>query len=208
MIDLFVAQPLLFFIIFPGILLTIAIHEYAHCWTADKLGDPTPRVKGRLTLDPRAHLDPLGVLAILFTRFGWGKPAPYDPYNLKEPVRDTALIAASGALVNFLAAGIMAAIVRVVPIGSNLIMVALVQLAAINVYLALFNLIPVKPLDGSKIMLAVLPSDLAMEYERIMDQFGVMILILLLIPFAGGRAPIVQLIGPVANFILTLLLGF
>jgi Zn-dependent protease len=207
MIDLFVAQPLLFLIIFPGILLTIAFHEYAHCWTADKLGDPTPRVKGRLTLDPRVHLDPLGVIAILFTRFGWGKAAPYDPYNLKDPVRDSALIAASGALVNFLIAGILAAIVRVVPIGINLITVALVQLTAINVYLALFNLIPVKPLDGSKIMLAILPSGLATEYERIMDQFGIMILILLLVPFAGGVSPIVQLIGPLANFILSLLLG-
>lgn len=187
--------------------MTIALHEYAHCWTADKLGDPTPRVKGRLTLDPRAHLDPLGVIAILFTRFGWGKAAPYDPYNLKEPVRDTALIAASGALINFFIAGVLAAIVRVVPIGSNIIMIALVQLAAINVYLALFNLIPVKPLDGSKIMMAILPSGLSMEYERVMDQFGIMILILLLVPFAGGISPIAQLIGPIANFILTLFFG-
>ncbi len=207
MINLFIAQPLLFLIIFPGILMTIAIHEYAHCWTADKLGDPTPRVKGRLTLDPRAHLDPLGVIAILFTRFGWGKPAPYDPYNLKDPVRDTALIAASGALVNFLAAGVLAAIYRVVPIGSELLIVSIVQLAAINIYLAIFNLIPVKPLDGSKVLQALLPTEMALEYERVMDKFGLMILILLLVPFAGRSAPIVQLISPVANFILGLLFG-
>ncbi|HQM15709.1 MAG TPA: site-2 protease family protein, partial [Candidatus Woesebacteria bacterium] len=106
MINLFLSYPLLFLVIFPGLLLTITIHEWAHCWTADRLGDPTPRVKGRLTLDPRAHLDAWGVVAMLFTRFGWGKPAPYDPYNLKNPIRDTALIAASGSLINLLVAAL------------------------------------------------------------------------------------------------------
>lgn len=204
MISLFTTHPLLFLIIFPGVLLTITIHEFAHCWTADKLGDPTPRVKGRLTLDPRAHLDPLGVVMILLTRFGWGKPAPYDPFNLKDPVRDTALIAGAGALVNFIAAGLIAALVRLVPL-PGLWQLGLVQLAAINIYLALFNLVPVKPLDGSKIMAALLPKDLSFEYERVMDRFGLMILILLLVPFAGGQAPIVQLLGPIANFFLSLL---
>ncbi len=204
MINLFLAHPILFLIIFPGILLTIAFHEYAHCWTADKLGDPTPRVKGRLTLDPRAHLDPLGVLAILLTRFGWGKPAPYDPFNLKDPVRDTALIAASGALINFLIAWLLIIITKAFPV-SGLWLMALVQLAAINIYLALFNLIPVKPLDGSKVLFALLPKEMAMEYEQIMDKFGMMILLLLIIPFAGGQAPVVQLISPIADFFLNLM---
>jgi len=204
MINLFLVHPVLFLIIFPGVLLTIALHEYAHCWTADKLGDPTPRVKGRLTLDPRVHLDPIGVLAILLTRFGWGKPAPYDPFNLKDPVKDTALIAASGALVNFLIAWLLAIVTKFIPI-SELWFMALTQLAAINVYLALFNLIPVKPLDGSKVLFALLPKEMAMEYEQIMDKFGMMILLLLIIPFAGGQAPVVQLINPIADFFLNLM---
>lgn len=204
MINLFLIHPLLFLIIFPGVLLTIALHEYAHCWTADKLGDPTPRVKGRLTLDPRVHLDPIGVLAILLTRFGWGKPAPYDPYNLKDPVKDTALIAASGALVNFLVAWLLAIVTRFIPM-SELWLIAFAQLAAINVYLALFNLIPVKPLDGSKVLFALLPKDMASEYEQVMDKFGMMILLLLIIPFAGGQAPAVQLITPIADFFLNLM---
>lgn len=187
--------------------MTIALHEYAHCLAADLLGDPTPRVKGRLTLDPRVHLDPLGVVAILLTRFGWGKPAPYDPYNLKNPVRDTALIAAAGALANFLVAGLLAAVIRVFPI-SGLWLIAFVQLAAINIYLALFNLIPVKPLDGSKVLFAMLPKDMAYEYEKIMDRFGTMILLLLIIPFAGGQAPVVQLISPIADLFLSLLFAF
>jgi len=88
-----------------------------------------------------------------------------------------------------------------------LLIVSIVQLAAINIYLAIFNLIPVKPLDGSKVLQALLPTEMALEYERVMDKFGLMILILLLVPFAGRSAPIVQLISPVANFILGLLFG-
>ncbi len=201
MINLFLSYPLLFLVIFPGLLLTITIHEWAHCWTADRLGDPTPRVKGRLTLDPRAHLDAWGVVAMLFTRFGWGKPAPYDPYNLKNPIRDTALIAASGSLINLLVAALLAGIARVLPINAFWLL-ALMQLAAINIYLALFNLVPIKPLDGAKVLQAFLPTETAKEYERVMDRYGLMILILLLIPFAGGQAPIAQLIGPPANILM------
>jgi Zn-dependent protease len=207
MLSLFAAHPLIFLIIFPGILMTIAIHEFAHCWAADKLGDPTPRIKGRLTLDPRVHLDPLGVIAILLTRFGWGKPAPFDPFNLKEPVRDTALIAAAGGISNFIVAALLAMILRFVPMPVGVVSISLVQLAAINIYLAIFNLIPVGPLDGVKVLKALLPRDLGLEYERFMERYGIMILILLLIPFGGGQMPIVQLVSPIANFFLTLLLG-
>lgn len=206
MLNLFTQYPLLFFIIFPGVLMTIAIHEFAHCWAADKLGDPTPRIKGRLTLDPRVHLDPLGVVAILLTRFGWGKPAPFDPFNLKDPVRDTAIIAVAGGLANFLIAGVLSIILKIFPIPPGIITVALVQLAAINIYLAIFNLVPVHPLDGSKVLKALLPKDIGLEYERFMERYGLMVLILLLIPI-GGQTPIVQLVSPIANFFLRLMLG-
>ncbi len=206
MISLFFEYPFIFLIIFPGLLMTIAIHEFAHCWTADKLGDPTPRIKGRLTLDPRVHLDPLGIMMLLLTRFGWGKPAPFDPFNLKKPVRDTALIAAAGGLSNFILAGILALILRLASIPFGVISISLVQLIAINIYLALFNLVPVGPLDGAKILKALLPVDLGLEYERFMQRYGMFVLILLLIPI-GGRMPIAQLIEPIANVFLKLLLG-
>lgn len=206
MINVLFSNPLAFLIVFPGLLMTITIHEFAHCWTADQLGDPTPRAKGRLTLDPRVHLDPLGVLAILLTNFGWGKPAPFDPYNLKNPIKDSALIAASGAVSNLIVATGLAILLRVITIPFSWVQFALLQLVVVNVYLALFNLIPVKPLDGSKVLVALLPKQAAHEYSRFMNRYGLMILILLLIPFGGGRAPIDQLLSPIFNLIFNILL--
>ena len=96
MLELLSSNPLAFIVIFAGLLISVTIHEFAHAITADKLGDPTPRFQGRVTLDPRSHLDPLGVIMILLTRFGWGRPVEFDPYNLKDPKRDSAIIAEIG----------------------------------------------------------------------------------------------------------------
>jgi Zn-dependent protease len=207
MLNLFFQHPLAFFIIFPGILLTIAIHELAHCWTADQLGDPTPRAHGRLSFNPLVHLDPLGVLAILLTNFGWGKPAPYDPHNLKDPVRDSALIAAAGAIANLIVAILLSFLLHLTNIPLLWLRLSLAQILAVNVYLAVFNLIPIKPLDGSKIMTAILPKRSALEYEQFMDRYGMMLLLLMILPIANGQAPVSLLIEPIANIILQLLIA-
>ncbi len=207
MLSLLATQPLAFFIVFPGVLMTITLHEFAHSWTAYQLGDPTPKAKGRLTLDPRKHLDPLGVIVILLTNFGWGKPAPYDPYNLKEPVRDSALIAVSGAVVNLLTALVLALVLRFISIPISWVADSVGQLFIINIYLAIFNLIPVKPLDGSKVLVALLPRRTAVEYNRFMDRYGLMVLILLLLPIAGGQSPVLMLIQPIASLLVKLMLG-
>lgn len=205
MITLLFSNPLAFFIVFPGLLLSIALHEFAHCWVTDKLGDPTPRAKGRLTLDPRAHLDPLGVLAILLTRFGWGKPAPFDPYNLKEPVRDTALIAVAGPLTNILVATLLAFLLRIGVLPWEILAVAAYNILAINVVLAIFNLIPIYPLDGSKILMAFLPQNMADEYERFMSRYGTFVLILLIFPLASGVSPVSRLLSPIIELLLNIL---
>jgi Zn-dependent protease len=101
-------NPLLFIIWAVALVLAIAIHEYAHARAADTLGDPTPRALGRLTLDPRAHLDPLGTLMLLVLGFGWGRPVEFDPYNLRSPRRDGALIALAGPVSNLLFALVLA----------------------------------------------------------------------------------------------------
>lgn len=203
MISLLFSNPIAFFIVFPGLLLSISLHEFAHCWVTDKLGDPTPRARGRLTLDPRAHLDPLGVIAILLTRFGWGKPAPFDPYNLKEPVRDTALIAAAGPITNLTIAFILSLLLKFSLLPVILLQTAAFNILVINVVLAIFNLIPIYPLDGSKIIMALLPQNLADEYEDFMNRYGIFVLVLLIFPLVGGASPVSRLLSPVIELVVS-----
>lgn len=205
MISLLFSSPLTFIVIFGGLLLSITIHEFAHCWVTDRLGDPTPRSKGRLTLDPRAHLDPLGTLMILFTNFGWGKPAPFDPYNLKNPIRDVALIAAAGPIANVVLAVLLAALLQFGLLPAFWLQLAAFQIMAINVMLAVFNLVPVYPLDGSKIITALLPRSAAIEYETTMQRYGIIILLFLIFPW-NGVSPVSRLLSPVINMVLGLLI--
>jgi Zn-dependent protease len=205
MINLLFSDPLAFIVIFGGLLLSIAVHEFAHAWAADRLGDPTPRIQGRLTLDPRAHLDPIGTLALLFTRFGWGKPVQFDPYNLKEPLRDAALISLAGPVTNIVIALALALLINLNLIPFVWLYTGLVQVLVINVVLAIFNLVPVYPLDGSKILVALLPAGAADEYNQFMRRYGMMVLLFLLFPW-NGISPVSQLIGPVIDAIVTILL--
>src|SRR3972149_10745574 len=121
MLSLLFQNPLAFVVIFGGLIIAIGIHEAAHCFMADYLGDPTPRSLGRTTLNPLAHLDPLGTLVIVVTgMFGWGKPAPFDPYNLRHPQRDTAFIALAGPVSNILLALAISLLWRILPIPNSL----------------------------------------------------------------------------------------
>lgn len=202
LISLLFQDPISFAILAGILIASLTIHEFAHAWSADKLGDPTPRHQGRLTLNPLAHLDPLGSVALLLIGFGWGKPVQFDPYNLKEPVRDTAMIALAGPAINLITAFLLAIALPFLPAIASIISLSIFY----NVMLAVFNLVPVAPLDGSKILLALLPRDVAYEYESFMQRYGTLVLVGLLMPW-GGQSPISMLIRPIINTVLGGLLG-
>lgn len=205
MLSLLFGNPLLFLIWAFGLTLALTIHEYAHAAAADRLGDPTPRAMGRLTLNPRAHLDPLGTILILFVGFGWGRPVEFDPYNLRSPRRDSALIALAGPLSNLLLALVLSIFLKLAG-PFSLIGVLFPLLITMNISLAIFNLVPVFPLDGEKILKGFLPTELAVEYDNLMRQYGTLILIMLLLPIAGGTSPVSALISPAISFVSNLLL--
>lgn len=162
-----------------GLILAITFHEAAHALVADRLGDLTPRYMGRLTLNPFAHLDPLGTLLILLTRFGWGKPVQFNPLALRNPAVGAALISLAGPTTNFLIAAVMGLLIRagVAPID------LWAQIALINVILGVFNLVPLAPLDGEKVVSGLLPPNLRFQWAQI-QQFSLFLLIFLIL--SGG----------------------
>lgn len=153
----------------PAVLIAITFHEFAHAFVADKLGDDTPRRQGRLSLNPFAHLDPIGSIMLIFAGFGWGKPVEIDSRNfnrnIKMPVAE-AMVAAAGPIMNFILAIIFAVIYAIIwkfaptfmvnKIGF-IIMLMIQSCIVINLGLGIFNLIPLPPLDGSKIVMGFLP---------------------------------------------------
>ncbi|HSW90218.1 MAG TPA: site-2 protease family protein [Patescibacteria group bacterium] len=204
--SLLLSDPLSFLLVAVALVASITIHECAHALVADKLGDPTARIAGRITLNPLAHLDPLGTLAMLFVGFGWGKPVMFDPYNLKDPKRDSMLIAAAGPISNLLLALLLSLVLHFLSISLTSNLYALISLVvATNVGLAIFNLIPIHPLDGGKILIGLAPDSVAREWNSILSRYGTLILLFLILPI-NGQSAVSSLLSPVVNAILKVLL--
>jgi len=190
-----------FIVIIPALLVAITIHEFAHAAMADRLGDPTPRLMGRLTLNPLAHLDPIGTLMLLIFHFGWGKPVPIDPFNLRNPRRDLALISLAGPASNLILAVLLSILIRLIgPIG------LIRPVISLNIILAIFNLLPIYPLDGFKIISGILPPEQACQWEEL-QSFGPLILFLLIFPLFG-QSLINTILGPIINSLLQILIPF
>ena len=168
-------------IIIAALIISIVLHEMAHGYAANWLGDPTARLQGRLSINPIVHLDLLGSIiipALLFFSnagflFGWAKPVPYNPYNLSDQRYGEAKVAAAGPAVNIIIAVIFAILIRLAdPLGLNSAFIGLASFVVyINILLALFNLIPIPPLDGSKILTALLPFSAAQSYRNFVSWF-------------------------------------
>ena len=194
---------------------SVILHEVAHGWVAEKFGDDTARLMGRITFNPIPHIDLFGtiilpVLALLTGApvFGWAKPVPVNGYRLRNPQRDMVWVALAGPGANLLLAcvcGFIMWVLRTYPIMPESIAVSIMELTRlimiVNVILPVFNLFPIPPLDGSRVLAGLLPSKLAYEYSKL-EQYGFFIVIILL---TTGILP--RLMSPIMNFIIVLLSG-
>lgn len=188
----------------PSIIVASTIHEYAHAYTAYKLGDATAKAEGRLTLNPIAHIDPIGALCMIFLRFGWSKPVPINEYNFQRRERDTALTALAGPLSNVLLLLLLAAINRIFKLDlTSLIGQFLFIFASVNTVLAIFNLIPIPPLDGHKIVRGLLPKRIGYYWDNL-EKYSIVLVIILLLPIFKFGSLVSIIISPATTWLLNM----
>lgn len=184
-----------------ALLLAITVHEFAHAWVANHLGDSTAKNAGRVSLNPFDHLDLMGTIFLLIAGFGWGKPVPIDSNNFKNPKFDELLVSYAGPLSNLILAIILGLIIRFVPISQTLLDF-LVIIIIINLTLMVFNLLPIPPLDGSHLLKLFLPENI----YYMVEQFGLYLLIILLV--FSSNFPIFQnIISFTVNLFFSLMIG-
>lgn len=174
----------------PGLLLALVLHEYAHARVAVAMGDFTPKLTGRLTLNPMAHIDPIGLLMLLVARFGWAKPVMINPRNFKDMKKGNILVALAGPAANFLTAFvtlfIMMVLFKLGMLNTVGIKTVLSMIVLFNINFGIFNLIPLPPLDGSKILLEFLPGELAYKYMGLERYSFIILIILIMTPVLGS----------------------
>lgn len=190
------------------LIISVILHEVSHGFMADRLGDPTARLQGRLTLNPLKHIDPVGSIIVpLITSFfgftfGWAKPVPYNPYNLKNRRQGEFLIALAGPASNLLIALIFGTIIRFTATAGNInspFMTVITYIVLINIVLAVFNLIPLPPLDGSKLLFSILPDQYG-RWRMTMERYG-FVFVLIVVLFLW------QILTPVIPWVFKLFTG-
>ena len=189
----------------PPILVALTFHEYAHGYVALRFGDPTAKMAGRLTLNPLSHLDPIGTIMLFVVHFGWAKPVPVDPRYFRNPKQDMLWVALAGPGANMVLALISGILLSMLGRGSlfgshNMLLIMLQYSLFINLALAVFNMLPIPPLDGSKVLRGLLPY----QYQHIADQmemYGPWALMgLIMMGMMTGRSIFWSFIGPFVKF--------
>ena len=163
----------------PALLITITFHELAHGFVAYKLGDPTAKEAGRLTFNPIKHIDPIGFISLMVLRFGWAKPVPYNPNYFKNQRQGTLLVAIAGPVSNILLALLSLTIMVILDFQYSVLYVFFEMMFVYNIMFAVFNSLPIPPLDGSKVLASVLPGSLGTLFWKY-EKYGYMVLLLLI----------------------------
>ncbi len=195
------------------LLVSLPFHEFSHALAAYRLGDSTAKYMGRLTLNPLAHLDPFGALLIVLAGFGWAKPTPYNPYNLRGGKTGEVIVALAGPLSNLVLAAVAALPLRYISATGmtvpDILTNVLSTFVLLNVILAVFNFIPIPPLDGSKILYAAMDPRTERQWRPVLEQYGLIILfVAMLLPVLPGGETIVGFVfREVGGPILDLLIG-
>ena len=200
-------------LLIPGGLLGLAFHEAAHAFVAYRLGDSTAKDRGRLTLNPLKHLDLIGTLMIFIVHFGWAKPVPVNPSNFANPKRDNLLVSLAGPLSNFILAALFGLAVRALAmpaaLSSGMVLLKQVLLygVMINVALAIFNLLPVPPLDGSRLVHILFPRRFERHYQTFQKVGGFLLLGVIVLSMATDIHVISTVIGPPITFFMRFFAG-
>jgi Zn-dependent protease len=188
----------------PAVVVGLTVHEFAHGWVADRCGDPTARYAGRLTLNPLKHVDPVGLLLLYLAGFGWARPVPVNPYNFRDRRQGLLLVSLAGPVANLGVALLAAVLLGLSGMGNPTLNDLLRVMIWINVVLAVFNLLPVPPLDGSKVLAALMPG--RQEWLYWLEQYGIIILVVLV--FSGVIGLLLKIvITPLAGLFLNLAYG-
>ena len=187
----------------PGLIIALALHEYAHAWAAVKMGDFTPKMMGRLTLNPMAHIDPIGIVVLLIARFGWAKPVVINPHNFRDRKKGEILVALAGPAMNFLLAflslGVMIFLTHRMRMEMSYGLRAVLWLIVVyNINFGIFNMIPLPPLDGSRILMALLPYEMQYRFAALERYSMIIFIIFIATPILG------YILVPIAQFLLGL----